>query len=149
MKTNDAIRYLEDKIRSYERSIGRVNAQIDVLKGELSRTEALLNSARTLLKDELAKSGKSIPEPPGSESLAQRLAVLSLSDAITEIVSSSPTPIHADQVLKKLRESGRTPGAKNPKNSVVSMLHRGVRLGLYKKVGPNVFARVTKLEEAP
>ncbi len=145
MDANDAIQYLREKIRSYENRISGIIAQIDTLDAELSQTEALLNSARILLKDEQGKgqtSGRLTDEP-----LSERLAVLSFSEAIAEIVNSSDGPIHADQVLKKLREAGKLSRAKNPKNSVVSLLHRGVKSGLYDKVGPNLYAPIKELKE--
>lgn len=142
MPNQDAIKYLEVKIRTYERRIGRLNAEMDALRVGLSRTETLLNSAKTLLKDELGGQGRLNQNQKVDQTLSERISVLSMSDAITEIVNSNPGPIHADQVLKRLREAGRTPRAKNPKNSVVSMLHKGVKAGLYSKVGPNLFARL-------
>lgn len=145
MDANDAIQYLREKIRSYENKISGIIAQIDTLDAELSQTEALLNSARILLKDEQGKgqtSGRLTDEP-----LSERLAVLSFSEAIAEIVNSSDGPIHADQVLKKLREAGKLSRAKNPKNSVVSLLHRGVKSGLFDKVGPNLYAPIKELKE--
>ena len=145
MDANDAVQYLREKIRSYENRISGIIARMDTLDAELSQTEALLNSARILLKDEQGKSqvsGKLTVEP-----LSERLAVLSFSEAIAEIVNSSDGPIHADQVLKKLREAGKLSRAKNPKNSVVSLLHRGVKSGLFDKVGPNLYARIKELKE--
>lgn len=145
MDANDAIQYLREKIRSYENRISGIIAQIDTLDAEFSQTEALLNSARILLKDEQGKgqtSGRLTDEP-----LSERLAVLSFSEAIAEIVNSSDGPIHADQVLKKLREAGKLSRAKNPKNSVVSLLHRGVKSGLFDKVGPNLYAPIKELKE--
>lgn len=145
MDANDAVQYLREKIRSYENRISGIIAQIDILDAELSQTEALLNSARILLKDEQGKrqtSGRLTDEP-----LSERLAVLSFSEAIAEIVNSSDGPIHADQVLKKLREAGKLSRAKNPKNSVVSLLHRGVKSGLYDKVGPNLYAPIKELKD--
>ncbi len=120
-------------------------AQIDTLDAELSRMEALLNSARILLKDEQGKMQK--PGGVTEERLSERLAVLSFSEAIAEIVNSSDGAIHADQVLKKLREAGKLSSAKNPKNSVVSLLHRGVKSGRYDKVGPNLYAPIKELKE--
>ena len=145
MDANEAVRYLREKIRSYENRISGIIAQIDTLDAELSQTEALLNSARILLKDEQGKrqtSGSLTEEP-----LSERLALLSFSEAIAEIVNSSDGPTHADQVLKKLREAGKLSRAKNPKNSVVSLLHRGVKSGLYDKVGPNLYAPIKELKE--
>ncbi len=63
--------------------------------------------------------------------------------------SVSFDPIHADQVLKRLREAGKAPKGKTPKNSVVSLLLRGVKQGLYDKVGPNLFAPIRERAEAP
>lgn len=149
MTSTDAVRYLEDKIRSNEGKLGKLSAQIDALHAEVKRTQALLNSAKTLLKDELARTGKSDQETRTSQTLSERISVLSLSEAITEIVNYSQAPIHADQVLRRLREGGRSPRAENPKNSVVSLLHRGVKSGLYRKVGPNLFAAIRESEEVP
>ena len=142
MESKDAVRYLKDKMRSYENRISELIAKIDALEAELNRTEALLNSANVLLKDELGKSGVSGGLSIKRQPLLARISLMSLFDAITEIVNSSKGPIHADQVLKKLREAGRASRAKNPKNSVVSLLHRGVKSGLYDKVGPNLFAPI-------
>jgi hypothetical protein len=142
VESKDAIGYLQKKIRTYELSISRLMAQIDALEAEVNTIEILLNSARALLMDELGKT-----RVPGSLKITsdqeyERLSVLSFSDAIIEIVNNSPGQIHADQVLKKLREAGKVSRAKNPKNSVVSLLHRGVKSGLIKKVGANLFARI-------
>jgi len=140
VESKDAISYLQKKIRSYELSISRLMAQIDALEVEVNNTEALLNSARALLMDELGKTRVSGNMTITSHQKFERLSVLSFSDAIIEIVKNSPGPIHADQVLKKLREAGKVSRANNPKNSVVSLLHRGVKSGLIKKVGANLFA---------
>lgn len=142
MNSIDSVNYLEGKIRTYESRIGKLSAQIDALMAEVSRTEALLNSAKNLLRDEIERGGRFDRKERPSQPLSERISVLSVTDAITAVVNSSPGPIHADQVLKQLREAGRTPRAKNPKNSVVSLLHRGVKSGLYDKVGPNLFAKL-------
>jgi len=63
--------------------------------------------------------------------------------AVETIICAAP------QVLKKLREAGKAPKGKTPKNSVVSLLLRGVKQGLYDKVGPNLFAPIREREEAP
>jgi hypothetical protein len=140
MQTSDAVDYLQEKIRSYEARISELKAQRDALEAAMRETQALLNSAQVLLKDELASARKGAGADPSSFPLAVRLANLSLTEAIFEIVNSSPGPIHADQVLKTLRDAGRAPHGKRPKGSVVSILHRGVSQGMYDKVGPNLFA---------
>jgi len=148
MGASDVVGYLKGRIRSYENDMSKLRAQMDALEAEVNRLEALLGSAKLLLKDELkGTGGPGVVEGSGTP-LSDRLAVLSLSEAIVEIVKSSQGPIHADQVLKRLREAGRAPRAKNPKNSVASLLHRGVKTGLYRKVGPNLFARIEGRDEA-
>lgn len=142
VESKDAVHYLREKVRFFENKISKFMAQMDVLQAELNRTESLLNSASILLKDELSKGRVTRSLSVKQQPLSDRIALLSLSDAITEIVNSSRGPIHADQILKKLREAGKLPRAKNPKNSVVSLLHRGVKSGLYDKVGPNLFAPI-------
>jgi len=148
MNSSDAIDYLQKKIRSYEAKISELQAQRDALEAAISETQALLNSAQVLLKDELQVARKGSGVDISSLPLAARLANLNLTEAIFEIVNSSPGPIHADQVLKKLREAGKAPRGKTPKNSVVSLLLRGVKQGLYDKVGPNLFAPIREREEA-
>jgi len=136
-------------MRFYENKISELQAQRDALEAAISETQALLNSAQVLLKDELQAvrkaSGVEISQLP----LAARLANLNLTEAIFEIVNFSSGPIHADQVLKKLREAGKAPQGKTPKNSVVSLLLRGVKQGMYDKVGPNLFAPIREREEVP
>jgi len=149
MESKDAALYLEDRIRYFQNKLGKLGAQMDALQAEVNRTEAILNSAKILLKEELARTGKSDHAKGTQQSLSERISSLSFSEAITEIVNSSKAPIHADQVLRRLREAGRIPRAKNPKNSVVSLLHRGVKSGLYRKVGPNLFAATGEFQEAP
>jgi hypothetical protein len=146
MDTTKAIGYLEDKIRSYEARISELRAQRDALEAAMRETQALLNSAQVLLRDELESAREASGVEPSSFPLRARLANLSLTESIFEIVNSSPGPIHADQVLKQLREAGRSPKGKNPKGSVVSILHRGVEQGLYDKVGPNLFAPLRERE---
>lgn len=148
MESKDAVNYLQKKIRSYEFSISKLMAQIDALEVQVNNKEALLNSARVLLMDELGKTGAVGNLTVTSHQEFERLSILSFSDAIIEIVNNSRGPIHADQVLKKLREAGKVSKAKNPKNSVVSLLHRGVKSGLIKKVGPNLFAQSEDQEES-
>lgn len=148
MNSSDAIEYLQKKIRSYEARISELQAQRDALEATISETQALLNSAQVLLKDELQAARRASGVDISSLPLAARLANLNLTEAIFEIVNSSPGPIHADQVLKKLREAGKAPRGKTPKNSVVSLLLRGVKQGLYDKVGPNLFAPIREREEA-
>lgn len=147
MESKDAVHYLKDKLRFYQSRISKITAQMDTLRAELNRTERLLNSASILLKDELGKSRVSGSLSVKQRPLSARIPLLSLSDAITEIVNSSRGPIHADQILKRLREAGKVSQAKNPKNSIVSLLHRGVREGLFDKVGPNLFAPIRELKE--
>jgi len=148
MNSSDAIDYLQKKIRSYEAKISELQAQRDALETAISEIQALLNSARILMKDEIQATRKARGVDISSLPLAARLATLNLSEAIFEIVNSSPGPIHADQILKKLREAGKGPKGKTPKNSVVSLLLRGVKQGLYDKVGPNLFAPIREREEA-
>ncbi len=147
MESKNAVGYLKEKIHSYEMSISKLLAQIDALEVEVNTNEVLLNSARALLMDELGKTGVSGNLTVKSNHELERINVLSFSDAIIEIVNTSRGPIHADQVLKKLREAGKISRAKNPKNSVVSLLHRGVKSGLIKKTGPNLFASREVQEE--
>jgi len=149
MNPSDAIDYLQKKIRSYEARISELQAQRDALEATISETQALLNSAQVLFKDELQAARRASGVDISSLPLAARLANLNLTEAIFEIVNSSPGPIHADQVLKRLREAGKAPKGKTPKNSVVSLLLRGVKQGLYDKVGPNLFAPIREREEAP
>jgi len=146
MESKDAVQYLKEKIRSYENKISKIIAQMDALRAELNDTERLLNSASILLKDEQGKARVSFEISVGQRPLSERISLLSFSDAITEIVNSSRGPIHADQIIKRLRDAGKVSRAKNPKNSVVSLLHRGVRDGLYIKVGPNLFAPIRELK---
>ncbi len=149
MQTRDAVYYLQEKIRSYEARISELTAQRDALEAAMKETQALLNSAQVLLKDELASIGSEAGADLSSFPLAARLANLNLTEAIFEIVNSSPGPIHADQVLKKLRDAGRAPQGKRPKGSVVSILHRGVNQGMYDKVGPNLFAPLRERGKGP
>lgn len=139
MNGEDAVRYLQQKIQAYEAEISRLQAERDALDTAISRKRSLLTSAQALLKDELRAAGRTEGDEE-SLSLAFKLADLTLTDAIFEIVSESPGPVHADQVLKTLREADKAPRGKQPKNSVVSLLLRGVEQGLYNKVGPNLFA---------
>ena len=142
METGDAIDYLQKKTRSYEARISELKAQRDALDAAIRETQALLNSAQVLLRDELESAKKASDADVSSFPLRARLASLSLTESIFEIVNSSPGPIHADQVLKQLREAGKSPKGKRPKGSVVSILHRGVEQGMYDKVGPNLFAPI-------
>lgn len=149
MNTNDAIDYLQEKLRSYEAKISELQAQRDALQAAIRETQAQLNSAQVLLKDELQAARNASGAEISSFPLAARLANLNLTESIFEIINSSPGPIHADQVLKKLREAGKAPHGKSPKASVVSILHRGVKEGMCDKVGPNLFAPIGEREETP
>jgi len=149
MDTSDPIDYLQKKVRSYEAKISELQAKRDALDAAMRKTEALLNSAQVLLKDELQGATKRSGAEISSLPLAARIANLNLTESIFEIVNSSPGPIHADQVLKQLRDAGRTPRGKRPKGTVVSILHRGVSQGMYDKVGPNLFAPIREREQAP
>jgi hypothetical protein len=149
MDSGEAIDYLQDKIRSYEARISELRAQRDALDAAVRETQALLNSAQVLLNDEMVSAKEARGGDVSSFPLRARLANLSLTEGIFEIVNSSPGPIHADQVLKKLREAGKTPQGKNPKGTVVSILHRGVSQGMYDKVGPNLFAPIREREGSP
>jgi hypothetical protein len=95
-----------------------------------------------LLKDELQAVTKVSTTGSAPLPLAARLANLNLTESIFEIVNASPGPIHADQVLRQLREAAKSPQGKLPKGTVVSILHRGVSQGMYDKVGPNLFAPI-------
>lgn len=148
MNTSDAIDYLQQKVRSYEARMSELQAKRDALEVGIGETQALLNSAQVLLKDEVRAATKASGADMPSLPLAARLANLNLTESIFEIVNSSPGPIHADQVLKKLREAGKTPKGKRPKGTVVSILHRGVSQGMYDKAGPNLFAPIREREEA-
>lgn len=149
MNANSAIHYLQNKVRSYEAKISELQAQRDALEAAIRETQTLLNSAQVLMKDELQAARKASGAEISSFPLVARLANLSLTESIFEIVNSSPGPIHADQVLKELRDAGKSPHGKRPKGSVVSILHRGVSQGMYDKVGPNLFAPLREREEAP
>ena len=144
MNSNDFAGHLKTKIRGYENEIVQLTARVDALLAKIEELESLRNSARILLQDETTTRSDSKDRPP---TLSDRISILSFSDAIFEIVNSSPGPIHADRVLNKLREAGKSPKGKNPKNSIVSLLHRGVKSGLYRKVGPNLFSAIRHTEE--
>ena len=146
MDTSDAIDYLQEKLRSYEARISELQAQRDALEAAIRDTQAKLNSAQVLLKDELQAARNAGSLEVSALPLGARLANLNLTESIFEIVNSSPGPIHADQVLKQLREAGKSPKGKRPKGSVVSILHRGVEQGMYDKVGPNLFAPIRERE---
>lgn len=148
MDRRDAIDYLQKKIRSYQEKISELQAQRDAVEAAINRTQALLNSAQVLLRDEFQAARKANGVEISSLPLAARLASLNLTESVFEIVNSSPGPIHADQILKKMREAGKAPQGKRPKSSVVSILHRGVKQGMYDKVGPNLFAPIREREEA-
>lgn len=60
----------------------------------------------------------------------------------------SAGPIHADEVLRRLREAAKSPRGKIPKGTVVSILHGGVSQGVYDKVGPNLFAAIRERRQA-
>jgi len=145
MNSDDFAGHLKTKIRDYENETVQLTARVDALLAKIGELESLRNSARILLQDETTTRSDIKDRPP---TLSDRIPILSFSDAIFEIVNSSQGPIHADQVLKMLREAGKSPRGKNPKNSVVSLLHRGVKSGLYRKVGPNLFAAIRHTEEA-
>lgn len=149
MDTSQAIDYLQEKLRSYEARISELQAQRDALEAAIRETQAKLNSAQVLLKDELQAARNAGGLEVSTLPLAARLANLNLTESVFEIVNSSPGPIHADQVLKKLREAGKAPQGKRPKGSVVSILHRGAKEGMYDKVGPNLFAPIGNRDEAP
>jgi hypothetical protein len=138
MTEDEGLIYLREKIRQLEDSISRLRAEADVLNSTIARYELLLESAKRLLKDEIAKPSGEMALDDLSD-ISNRIELMSFTDAIELIVRSANGPIHADQVLKQLRDAGKVPGAKNPKNSIVSLLHRGVERGVYKKVGPNLF----------
>lgn len=146
MDTSDAIDYLQEKLRSYEARTSELQAQRDALEAAIRDTQAKLNSAQVLLKDELQAARNAGSLEVSALPLGARLANLNLTESIFEIVNSSPGPIHADQVLKQLREAGKSPKGKRPKGSVVSILHRGVEQGMYDKVGPNLFAPIRERE---
>jgi hypothetical protein len=148
MNTRDAIDYLEDKVRSYEARVSELQAKRDALDVAIRETQALLNSAQVLLKDELQAATRPSTATGAPLPLAARLANLNLTESIFEIVNSSPGPIHADEVLRKLREAAKSPKGKIPKGTVVSILHRGVSQGMYDKVGPNLFAAIRERKQA-
>ncbi|MCW5593696.1 MAG: hypothetical protein KIS74_16470 [Burkholderiales bacterium] len=138
MRDADAVAYLKEKRLFYERKISEIRAKISSLETEANYLQGLLKSANSLLREEL---GASTAERANTgDELSEKLRALSLSEGIYEIVNASKGPIHADQVLKRLRESGKVLEAKNPKNSIVTLLHRGVKAGLYAKVGPNLYS---------
>lgn len=138
MDRNEAMDYLQGRIRSYEQKISKLQAQKDAITVVIDRTRTLLNSAKALLRDELLLAGKE-----GSlEIIETPLSLMTLTDAISKIVNSVDGAIHADLVLKKLLDAGKAPTGKRPKNSVASILNRGVKAGQYRKVGPNLFAPI-------
>jgi hypothetical protein len=139
----EGIVYLREKIHEYEQKITELQAKRDSLDAAIHETQALLNSARALLDDELrARQTTLTVETLGSPTLP-RLANLSLTEAILEIVQVSPGPIHADNVLRQLVQAGIRPKSKAPKNSVVSILLRHVKKGRIRKVGPNLFVGIS------
>jgi hypothetical protein len=139
----EGIVYLRKKIHEYEQKITESQARRDSLDAAIHETQSLLNSARALLDDELrARQTTSTAETLGLPTLS-RLANLSLTEAILEIVQASPGPIHADNVLRQLVQAGIRPKSKAPKNSVVSILLRHVEKGRIRKVGPNLFVGIS------
>lgn len=143
---SELTKYLQEKVRAYEKKVSELQAQRDALEAEITRLQVLLKSAQALLHEERRSSGLGTNAEAKPDSLIARLANMTLSAAIFEIVYSNPDPIHADLVLKKLREAGKAPKGKTPKNTVVSLLHRGIEKGIYEKVGPNLFVAAIREE---
>lgn len=134
MTAEEGVTWLRERIRAYEGKLADLQAEMDALQIQRDRTQNLVSSARILLQAE--RHGNRIEHgQPDVE-----LAGLSLTEAAIRIVESSPDPIHADLVLRRLMEAGKTPKSKNPKNSVVTVLLRASRNGDIRKVGPNLFA---------
>lgn len=139
----EGITYLRAKMREYEQKISELQARRDSLDAAIHETQALLESARALLDAELRAKHMGPASQTSEPSAVSRLANLSLTEAILEIVQASPGPIHADNVLRKLIQAGMRPKSKVPKNSVVSILLRHVKKGRIRKIGPNLFSRVS------
>lgn len=135
MENTEAIRYLKEKTRTYEQRLNEIKAQVSTLETEANYLQGLIKSANALIRAEMSGGSP-------HDAMSEKLSVLSLSEAIDAIVNSSKGPIHADEVLRKLREAGKALVAKNPKNSIVTLLHRGVKSGRYTKVGPNLYAPI-------
>jgi hypothetical protein len=105
MESKDAAIYLEDRIRYFQNKLGKLGAQMDALQAEVNRTEAILNSAKILLKEELARTGKSDHAKGTQQSLSERISSLSFSEAITEIVNSSKAPAPSRGEIRAIQES--------------------------------------------
>ena len=138
MNSPGAVEYLKNKIRDYEDGLSKIRAEIATLESESTRIQGLIKSASALLKEELGQRDV-VENPTPAEEFLARLGTMSISDAIEAIVYKAQKPIHADEILRQLKQAGIIFEAKSPKNSVVSLLHRGIKAGMYVKVGPNLF----------
>lgn len=133
---SEKLKYLRVTVQSYEEQLEKMRHDRKVLDGRIDAIEALLKSAKKLLKTEMEKSGISL-EKVAEAVKTGKYAKMTLKEAIYSVLSEARRPMHVDQVLEELEKGGAELKAKDPRLSIASTLHRDNER--YRKTGPNTF----------
>jgi hypothetical protein len=103
----------------------------------------------TVTKKLCAKNSKSVIEADSTPvTRFRRTKTTGLVQHVLEVLQAAGTPLHVDDIVKKLAENNHAVTARNPKATIAIALSR--RTDQFRKTGPNTFglASATPLEQA-
>jgi hypothetical protein len=86
-----------------------------------------------------SKASKAQPQPKSRALLRPEFADVSLTDAITQILTQAAEPLHLDQLVSEMYENISGEDLKRVKGSLANVLSKGKRSGKWRNVGNGVY----------
>jgi hypothetical protein len=118
---------LKDALASAESELASVLKRAETLREWIAVTKKLC-----------AKNSKSAAEGDGAPiQRFRRTKTTGLVQSISEVLQAAGTPLHVDEILKRLAENNHPITARNPKATIAIALSR--RTNEFRKTGPNTF----------
>lgn len=132
--------FIEDLLErreDYKKRLAVLRAEQNKLAGEVR----LLLSRLTLVEDLLKlESPQHMPNGDSQTELTnQGYESLSVKDAVEKVLRERGTPMHAREVMETLQSHGVRLSQKDPLATVVTILLRGQRAGVYERTGRNEY----------
>ena len=128
-------RLIEDlwfEIETYEREIVELRERQLEMEEQIRERQRLKGQAEALYKDMVQRAGVENERQRRYRFLSKTLA-----EAIYETMREAGTEMHAEDVLKRLKEGGAVIRAQRPILTVTSILSRNK--DTYDRVGPNTY----------
>lgn len=140
----DLIEHLQQRLRELAKRMGTIDGKRKALDDERSDVAELYRATELVLKAELKAKGLADTEETSWAGIKSKLRTMTLKDAVLTIVSAmGEQGIHADNILKVLRDAGFPLRAQEPKRSIVGTIHHEINnYGTYEKIAPNTFRAI-------